>query len=197
MDSPTITLPIPHLSSFSGDLNSVISSIARNIQIITASINTIRQDQYTLFSRDLPAIQQQQALILRNQQDILNNHTQLLSRLDSISSNTSLIDDLNSKIDLVDNKINSLSHNSSSLSHSINSLPSLSSLPVSKSLSVRYCDREIPDSDLSRLSPDDLTRLKHNISSSKWKYKQEGKLDLVNMCQLNMDRINSFLSTPK
>lgn len=208
MDS-ALTLPIPPLSSFSGDLNSVISSIARNIQIITSSINVIREDQHTLFTRDLPALQRQQSLILSNQSEIL-------SHLSSISSKTS--DDL-----IHSDKINSFCLRSSEPSvgyipsistYSLTSSPIInpslrseptritpqgvgvvgSSLPVSKSLSVRYCDNLIPDSDLDRLSPDDLSRLKQNISSSKWKYKQDNKLDLVHMCQLNMDRINSRLS---
>ncbi len=91
---------------------------------------------------------------------------------------------LESKIDSIDNKINEI----------IDQLQSLKSTPK-KLVGAKYCNEEIPDSELLLLSSDQLKRLRTNIISTKSKYKKDHHNDNVHMCDLNINKITLLLHT--
>lgn len=182
MEEGDITLPIPKMESFSGDINDVVTTIAKNLQIITQSINTIRVDQHALFTRYIPGIQSAQEIILNRQQEILEKHNEILKHIEGISEKTKMLEELADRIESIDDKIETMGE------------------PISvatRANKIRYCEKEITEEEMGMMTRDELSRLKRNISSSKWKYGRERKQEAVNMCTENMNRINAYIMRRK
>jgi hypothetical protein len=197
-----------------------MENVGGNIIILTKYVSVIRKDLKILCHESIPSLKNTQDLILCNQAHLLNNQSELKKylfslneKVDNLNSKFDVrignldstigkldakfdtrIDDLNVKVDKLTTHSNNILSQSILLTEAFRTIP-LQGLIQKRKLSVRYCEIEIPDDDLWHYDKSDLIQLKKNIQSSKCKYITDGRSTMADMCQLNVDKINSLLET--
>jgi hypothetical protein len=132
--------------------------------------------------------------------NIGSNIQSLTQAFNTISQNQSIllykiIPDLMAKQDQIISQLNNLeeiimSANTTPVHHIP---PTTSNANNNRMVTTQYCKAEISDHELSSLSPEQLIRLRANIASTKCRYKKINQHDYVSMCELNLQKIKTFL----
>lgn len=214
MKSTHQDLSVPEFTWIAGEVDDVIYQLANNVKLLTGTINTIRQNQEILLNKYIPDLINGHNLLVKNQDGMKVSIKEIQDQLNDkscglLSLNTKL-DKANENIGFLDNKVNNLTFQTneivtqlmvlaetfknSQLEQQQNSQQITQPRPLtSKSLSVKYCECEIPDDELRSYTKDELKKLRQNIYSAISRYKNAGKHDQIAMSQINLDKINKML----